>query len=58
MCDNSFGFVLLLTFSTISETATASCFEKVVLKCTDSNPQATTERSCLIELFLKIKQTL
>ena len=41
-----------------SETAIASCSEKVVLKCTDSNLQAATERHCLTELFLKIKQKL
>ena len=48
--------VLNVNNKTISETATASCSKKVVLKYTDSNQQAATERPCLIELFLKIKQ--
>ena len=48
--------VLNVNNKTISETATASCSEKVVLKYTDSNQQAAAERTCLIELFLKIKQ--
>ena len=50
--------VLNVNNKTISETATASCSKKVVLKYTDSNQQAATERSCLIELFLKIKRKL
>ena len=49
---------LNLNNKTISETATESYSEKVVLKCTDSYPQAATERRCLIEVFLKIKQKL
>ena len=43
---------------TISETFTGSCSKKVVLKYTDSNPQAATERRRLIEMLLKIKQKL
>ena len=50
--------VLNVNNKTISETATVTFSEKVVLKCTDYNPQAATEGHCLIELFLKIKPKL